>query len=193
MKTIFSIACLPCLFLAACGSGSGPSRSSGQGFKPLSQRIDEKNGYEVDASGNWVPRNNKRSSFESKGQAAGYSGEYSKKEFGSQEYARKSWWGNKDYGRKGYDGNTDGGRFRKPSRLDGQGARETGSQADVPGAYQTDAYATSAAREAAGKKLVKPVDANTSNRRESFDPPEVVDWRKQRSLSVEESKGLLGR
>ncbi len=193
MRIPLSIACLPLMFLVACGSRSGSSSSPTEGLKPFSQRMNESNGYQVDAQGNWVPRNNKRSEFESRGAAGQTTKEYSKKDFSTREQAKKSWWGSKDYGSKNFDGNTDGEHFQQTSRLDGKGARDSGQQANVPGSYQTDNYATSASRESGTGRITKTTDANTTNRRESYDSPDIIDWREQRSLSVDQSKSLLGR
>lgn len=151
------------------------------------------NGYKTDASGNLVPKSNKRSSFENKGESPYFQGEYGKKTYKTAKYSKKSWWGNKDYGRQEYTGNTDGSRFQKNSRFDGKGARESGSPADIPGPYQTDRYATNAAREAGKDRLSKPANAEIENRRSVFPQPEITDWREQRALSLEQSKGILGR
>jgi hypothetical protein len=187
---------LPLLLLAAsCASDSGDSATTkAEPIKPLSQRLNESNGYKVDDEGNWVPKTDKRSPFESQGESPYFKGEYGKKEFKTGDYSKKSWWGNKDYGRQEYAGKTDGSRFQKNSRFDDKGAREAGSAADVPDTYQTDTYATSAAREAGTRGIAKPSDAETDVRRRVFkEEPEVIDWREQRSLSLEESKGILGR
>jgi hypothetical protein len=185
---------LPLVLLAAsCASDKGDSAPPVETYKPLSQRLSESNGYKQDANGNWAPRNDKRSSFESQGESPYFKGEYGKKDYKTGDYSKKSWWGNKDYGRQHYAGSTDGSRFQKTSRLDGKGARESGSAADVPDPYQTDTYATSAAREAGKGKLAKPSDAETDIRRRVYQQPEIIDWRQQRTLSLEQSKGILGR
>lgn len=186
---------LPMLLLAAsCASDKDNSPPSAEPHKTLSERLSESNGYKQDANGNWEPRNDKRSSFESQGESPYFKGEYGKKEaYQTGSYAKKSWWGNKEYGRQSFAGETDGSRFWKSSRLDGKGARESGNAADVAGPYQTGGYATSAAREASEGGLAKPSDAETDARRRVFQQPEIIDWREQRSLSVEQSKGILGR
>ncbi|RPJ35383.1 MAG: hypothetical protein EHM17_02830 [Verrucomicrobiaceae bacterium] len=184
---------LPLVWLAAsCASDKGSS-SAPEPVKPLSQRLSESNGYKQDANGNWVPKTDKRSSFESQGESPYFKGEYGKKDYQTGDYSKKSWWGNKDYGRQPYTGKTDGSRFQQASRLDGQGARESGSAADVADAYQTGGYATSAARESATGGIQKSSDAETDARRRVFQQPEIIDWREQRSLSLEQSKGILGR
>ena len=184
---------LPLLLAASCATDSDPKDGSGGDFKPLSQRLEENNGYTQDAAGNWVPRNDKRSSFESQGASPYFKGDYDKKTYQAGEYSKKSWWGNKDYGRKSYDGDTDGSRFQKNSRMQGQNARETGGSAAIPDDYQTGGFATSAAREAGAGKIAKPSDAETDIRRRVYKQPEIIDWREQRSLTLEQSKGILGR
>jgi len=151
-----------------------------------------KDSFKADANGNFVPQDNKRSSFETKGQSPYFKGDYAKKDYKTGDYAKKSWWGNKEYGRQQYAGNTDGSRFQKDSRFDGKGARESGSAADIPDAYQTDTYATNAARETGKDKLTKPANAEIENRREVFQQPDILDWQEQRKLSLEQSRGILG-
>jgi hypothetical protein len=186
---------LAAVLSASCASDSGARKSSTSAptLKPLSQRLEEQNGYAKDAKGNWVPRNDKRSSFENQGEAAYFKKDFKKKDYKTGDYAKKSWWGNKQYDRRSYAGKTDGSRFEKASALQGQGAREAGSAADVPGAYQTDNYATNSARETTSSAIAKPSNDGIENRRGVFQPPEIIDWREQRSLSVDQSRGILGR
>jgi Ni/Co efflux regulator RcnB len=185
---------LPLLLLASCAKDSNSS-STESGFKPLSQRLDENNGYAQDESGNWAPRSDKRSPYESQGGSRYFDkkSNYNQKAYQAGEYAKKSWWGNKDYGRKAYAGETDGSRFQQGSKFQGRTAREAGGSADIPDAYQTGAYATSAAREAGAGNLDRPSDAETDIRRRVYKQPEIIDWREQRSLTLDQSKGLLGR
>lgn len=194
MMRLPSMLCLLALIPASCASDpGGKDKSRPAERKTLSQRMDEKNGYTQDADGNWVPRSDKRSSFESQGKSPYFQDKYEKKTFKTGDYKKKSWWGNKEYGRKEFAGNTDGSRFQKASRLDGQGARESGTAADLPAAYQTGEYATTAARESGRSDLAKPSDAETDVRRRVYQAPDIIDWREQRSLSLEQSKGILGR
>ena len=180
------------LFSTACSNDKKTAESKPT-FKPFSQRLNEKNGYSQDTEGNWIAQGGKRSSFESQGASPFFQGEYRKNAYKTGEYAKKSWWGNKDYGRRVYDGNTDGSRFMKPSALDGQGAREANTAADLPDNYQTKNFATNEAKEANKQNVSKTSDAETDSRRRVFQQPDIIDWREQRSLSVEQSKGILGR
>jgi hypothetical protein len=187
-----SIACLLVPFVVSCATETDKSRPA-ESRKTLSQRLSESNGYVQDADGNWVPQNDKRSSFESQGKSAYFQGDYAKKQFQTTDYSKKSWWGNKDYKPAKYEGNTDGSRFQTASRHDGQGARETGQSAGFSNTYRTGRYGTGAARESAVSNLAKPSDAVTDRRREVFQAPEIIDYQEQRSLSLEQSKGILGR
>lgn len=155
--------------------------------------MNENNGYKQDAEGTWKPQNDRRSEFESKGESRFAGKNFEKKNYRAGDYAKKSWWGNKEYDRKNYSGNTDGARFQKSSALQGQNAREAGSNAKIPDAYQTDRYETPAARESGTGPVAKSSNATVDKRRKVFQQPEIMDWREQRSLSVDQSKGILGR
>ena len=194
MKFSRSLWCLLVLLPASCASDShaGKTTTASATHKPMSQRLEEKNGYKQDPKGNWVPQNDKRSSLEAKGSSPYFQGKYQKNTYQTDTRAKKSWWGNKEYGRQEYAGNSDGSRFQKPSRLDGKSAHETGASANIPDTYQTGTYATNSARETGRSKLAKPSNAQADLRRKVFKEPEIIDWKEQRSLSVEQSKGILG-
>lgn len=191
MKTPSHLVGLLALILASCASDSGTSAPESR--KTLSQRLDENNGYEQDANGNWLPKNDRRSAFDRQGESPYFKGKYAGKEYKAGQYEKKSWWGNKDYQPKSYAGNTDGSRFMSKSRFDGEGARESGNAAKIPDPYQTGTYATGDAREAGKSPIHKASDAETDRRREVFPEPEIMDWREQRVLSLQQSRGILGR
>lgn len=189
MKTLL----LPLLLLASCASDSSPEKSSPPARKTLSERMNENNGYKQDSEGNWKSQNDRRSSYESQGETHDSKKDFKKQAYKAGDYTKKSWWGNKDYGRQTYEGNTDGSRFQKSSALQGKGANEGGTNANIPDNYQTNAYSTGAAREAGGKQIKKGSNTEIENRRSGYEQPEIIDWREQRSLSMDQSKGILGR
>ena len=193
MKLSSLIALVPIIFLAAC-SGPSSTPQPAPTRKTLSQRMDEENGYKKDANGNWKPQTDKRSPFENTGQDPNFAGKnFAKKSYKTGDYAKKSWWGNKQYDRKSYAGNTDASHFQKTSDLQGKGAREAKTLADIPDRYQTDRFATKSAREAGAAAIGKPSNDLIENRRKGFEQPEIIDWRQQRTLSMDQSKGILGR
>ena len=59
--------------------------------------------------------------------------------------------------------------------------------------YETGNYATGAAREAGLNGIAKPSDAVTDRRRKVYKAPDIIDYEQQRALSLEQSKGFLGR
>lgn len=180
--------------MVSCASDSNQESSpSTPAIKPLSQRINEKNGYTMDANGKWQTQTDKRSSFESKGPSNYFKGEYAKKDYKTTNYSKKSWWGNKDYQTKPYADSTDGSRFQKTSRLDGQNARDAGKSAGLNNVYQTNDYATDSAREQDTEKIKKFSNTETDIRRRVFPTPDVIDWKEQRTLSIGQSKEILGR
>lgn len=192
MKALRLIALLP-LLLASCASDKDQKTTAAPARKSLNQRMSESNGYKQDAKGNWVPQNDRRSEFESQSDSNYAKKDYNKKDYKTGDYAKKSWWGNKDYAAKEYAGNTDGSRFQTPSRLQGKGAHEAGTNAKIPDNYQTADYTTGAAREAGTNPVKKGSSDQIENTRKTFQPPEIIDWREQRSLSMDQSKGILGR
>ncbi len=181
------------LLLASCASDSNPEKLTAPVRKTMSERMDENNGYKQDSQGNWKPQNDRRSFYESQAETHDAKKNFKKQAYKTGDYTKKSWWGNKDYGRKAYAGNTDGSRFQKASSLQGKGASESGTNANIPDSYQTNAYDTGAAREASGRQINKGSNTAIENRRSSFEQPEVIDWKEQRSLSMDQSKGFLGR
>ena len=186
-------ALLLALILASCASGPEKSTAAAApARKSLSERLNQSNGYKQDANGNWKPQNDRRSEFESKGKSNFAGKDFNKQEYKAGDYAKKSWWGNKQYAPKSYSGNTDGSRFEKSSDQQGKGAREMNTTAKIPDNYQTDSYTTSAAREAGTAPLKKGSNAAIDKRQKVFQQPEIIDWREQRSLSVDQSKGILG-
>ena len=185
MKTLRSLLCLPVLLAVSCGAGKDDAPPPAH--KSFSQRLDENNGYKVDEKGNWVAKNDKRSSFESVGESPNVRGKYGTKEYKVGDFKKKSWWGNKDYGSPQYAGNTDGSRFQQQSRLSNESASEGGTAATLTDNYKTGAYATSAAHES-GSSIAKSYNVEAENRREDF-----PNWAERRTLTVEQSRGILGR
>ena len=49
------------------------------------------------------------------------------------------------------------------------------------------------AREAGNKPIDKSSNAIVESRQKVFQQPEIIDWKEQRNLSLDQSKGILGR
>ncbi len=145
------------------------------------------------ANGKWTNDVENVSAHDAKRQSAYFTQQSGiAKPYKTGEYTKTSWWGKKDVSKPAYTGATDGSRFQTSSRYQGTGARESGTAAKLHDPYKPGSYKTSAAREAAGKQLDKPSDAETDIRRRVFPQPEVNDWRQQRALDIKDTKSLLG-
>ena len=196
MKTHHFIAFAAASLLVSCGTGSDKKESTASSEPPRRLSLNERftsggqdpNSFKRGADGKLKIDNAKRSQFELKGQATVGGKNYQKKDYRTGDYAKKTWaGGNKDYGNKAYAGPTDGSRFQTNSRMDGQGAPESGSRARIPDTYDTGTYATGDARE----------DGNLSRdsgaaAREAGRTNDQFQWHSQRDLTVDQSRSMLG-
>lgn len=200
-KLLRHLPVLAALLLASCANdASEPTpATTQQGFRMRSadEWVSERNkdaGYTTDKNGNLVGKSKKRSSFESAGQDPNFQGKYKTKAYKAGDYKTKSWWGSKDYGTKKYAGNTDGSRFQKNSRFAQQKSREAGNKARETGnTYGTNTYHTDSAREASYDDLDHPSSPNIDSAQSKFKAPDIFSWNSQRAMSLQESKGILGR
>jgi hypothetical protein len=190
-----------CLALAVCALGSScaqrnvdSSRPATEGgHKGLQERLSDGGGVKQDASGQWVPKSDRRSSYDSQRDSAYFKGKVEKEQYKTGEYAKKSWWGNKGFETSGYQGDTDGSRFRTKAIQDGMTARDGGKEAREGGSYKTNTLEQETARESGVSPVDRPVDAAVESQRGLYKAPSIIDWREQRSMSMEQSRGLLGR
>lgn len=187
---LFMILCT--LLLASCANS--PKRDANQHLanESLTGRLSQNHGYKVDEQGNWIPRNNKRSQYEGLGGKSYFNGDLHKKAFQAQTLSKGSWIGEQ--------------RLKKPEHhLNGAESAVgvispfNSQQANLEHRLQTPAkiagnhLPTDVARETGAGAITRPSDAETDFRRRVFQQPDVVDYKKQRELSIEQSKRLLGR
>ncbi len=189
MKGGCSIAALMACVISCCAPKADPQEESApMGFL---QRLDQSQGYVQDENGNWAPKVDKRSSFESKGKSAYFDGKVAGKSFNTERYAKKSWWGSKEMPRKPYSGKMESVE-RQTSNFDGRSS-DLDSAAYRTSSYdRTGSYATHSSHEDAAADLEKTSDAETDIRRRTYIQPPITDYEQQRGLSIEQSKSLLG-
>lgn len=191
------LALVVCAFTGACADkSSDPSRPSSSGQQSLQQRLSGGGGYKQNEDGQWVVQSDKRSSFERQRESSYFKGDVDKKTYNTREYSgKKSWWGNKDYATKEY-GQTSESRFQgAKARQDGLTARDDGKSARESGVFETNSHRLNgkSARESGSSEVAHPLDAEVESRRRVYQAPSVIDWKAQRSMSMEQSKRLLGR
>lgn len=190
-------------FLSACGNEGGEASSATpapqQGFQQKSGDLfdddsDKMIGRYAKTNPTMQKGGEKPAMEGGVGENKNFEGEIAKRDFAAKDYTKKSFWGSKDYAKKVYGGDMDGSRFQQGSRFNSQGARENTMASSASGSrYATGAHATSAAREGGQSNISKFSDAQTDSRQGSFQQPEITDWKNQRGLTVDDTKGMLGR
>jgi hypothetical protein len=184
--------------LGACGSSSSdPAKTRSATPTPapasMTQRLMEDGGFQRDEEGNWNPQSNRRSSFEGKRETTHFQARQDKKSYQAGDFKKSAFWGKTEYPGKTYDGQTDGSRFATRSREQGKTPRENATRAQIPGSYQTDQIPTTAARETRTDAVRSGESLYVESNRGGVEDPVVIDWREQRALNVEQTKGILGR
>ncbi len=170
------------------------SRPAPATHKSMTERLNEGGGYKQTEDGSWVPKSDKRSSFDSQRESPYFKGKVDKETYKTGDYAKKTWWGgDKDFARKSYGGNTDGSRFQKAAMQDGSRSRSDGQTANLPGPFKTNTLDRKNARESRASSISRPADAAVQSQRDDYKAPSVIDWREQRRLSMDQSRGILGR
>jgi hypothetical protein len=120
---------------------------------------------------------------------------YAGQQYQAGEYKKKSFWGAKDYAKTVYGGNTDADGLRKPSRFQGDSAGEGAKVArDGSRAYNTGGeYATGSSRDLGKDRITKFAGAEDSRQSNMVTDADVVPWQQQNGMTIEESKGRMGR
>jgi len=182
--------------IASCGNGGGQgtSSTSAAGVAPLSQRLNQDQGYTRDADGNWIPRSDQRSEFDRR-MANGVDGRspFANRKFRANHYQAPEWTRPQSSAPQAYQGDTDGSRFRTTADAQGRKARQARERARIPGDVPTGTYATGSSREANARRFDRPQDTHTQNRRDLLDAPVITDWRQQRDLTIDQSRSILAR
>lgn len=160
---------------------------------PLLERYAGNYRYEKGTDGSAKIVSDNRSGYEGR-QAEGFGKSVANKRFATSEQTKRPWWGKKDYGRKGWDGGKEAPDAGRKSWFGSQRAKEGGQMAQAGGkSYRTGQYGTGPAREAGTERLGHPEDAQTRNRRDSSPDPKIIGWEEQRKMSMEQTRGILGR
>lgn len=180
---------MACLIASCAPKADKPEAPAPKG---LLERLDQSNGYTQDDKGNWAPKADKRSSYESKGKSAYFDGKYEGKSFNTDNYAKKSWWGGKEMPRKTYQGKMET-IDHQVSNLDGKQSNIRSNDYKTTSYGQTGSYETHESIENDAADLDKPSDAETDIRRRVYIKPKITDYKQQRSMSIEQSKKLLGK
>jgi hypothetical protein len=188
------------LGLSSCAPGSkGTPTATSSARKSLSERLDptkpEPSSYTQDSEGKWGAQTSKRSSFEGKSDANFTSKNLKKQPYKTSDFAKKSWLGSKDYAaQKSDSGTKEASGLQKSAMQQGKNARESATPSSISQkAYTTGDYATTSARESGAAGVKTGSNALIENRRKGYQQPEVTDWTQRRDLSLEQTRGIIGR
>jgi hypothetical protein len=159
-----SVSVAVCAALVSCaGEDPDPSAPAVAERKGLSERLSESGGYKQNENGEWVPKSDKRSAYDSQRDSPYFKGKVEKERYKTGDYAKKSWWGSKDYGKKTYSGNTDGSRFQTTARQEGQMSRDDG-RAARPTPFPANQRVNPATRRSAGLQAPPSIRSATPTR-----------------------------
>lgn len=191
-KQSYFCACLS-LLVIGCASESKEPKPEPSAPKTLSERLSESGGFKQDENGNWVPKSNKRSSFELQRDNAQFKGEYEKKAYQAGDYEKKSWWGKKAYQKTEYEGDTDGSRFKIEAQPHGKKNLYSDKRVPKGEPYKTDLIEYGEAGESDAERFDKPRNDYVESKRRKFVQPSIIEWEEQRKMSLEDSRRILGR
>ena len=186
---------LAAVLLAGCASENEPSKTTVRrsSSDPLLERYASNFDYQKGDDGTTKVVSDRRSSFEG-ARAAGFDKGFQGKSWQGKEVEKAPWWGRKGYEAQVWNGGKSAGEATKKSWFGSKTPAEAGRVARASGqGYGTRNYATGAAWEQGTKRLGKPRDALTENRRADYPEFEVIGWEEQRRMEVEQTRGILGR
>ena len=184
-----------CALMVCCAGEKVDHSKPTQAARPgLQERLSENAGYKQNEKGEWVPKIDKRSSYDSQRDTPYFKDKLATAErYKTDDYAKKSWWGSKGYGKKSYEGDTDGSRFRTEARQDGQVALDNGKAARTTDPFKTNTLTYDSALESRNPGIDRPTNALIESERKTYKAPSVIDWKEQRSLDLDQSRSILGR
>lgn len=183
-----------CAFMASCAGDKVDNSKPTEAARPgLQERLSESAGYKQNEKGEWVPKSDKRSTYDGQRDTPYFKDKIDTERYKTGDYAKKSWWGSKEYGKKSYEGNTDGSRFRTEARQDGQVARDSGKAARTTDPFKTNTLPRETARESKNPAVDRPTNALIESQRKTYKAPSVIDWKEQRSMDMDQSRSILGR
>ena len=147
-----------------------------------------------DDDGNPVMKSDLRSGFEGRRSHVASTRDFKGEDYSTKSYSKKRWHGNTQYQSKSYDGNTNANHYKTEPWFVQKQARNSGKESTAEGkAYKVNSYGKSAAREQGVPRLEYASDAETDVRRRVYKQPDIINWKDQQDLSVQDTNRLLGR
>ncbi len=194
MKHIILLAAA--LFLSQCADKAESNKLASEASKPrsMNDRFNGKGkeGYYQDAEGNWKIQNDKRSSFEGMGQSTLANREFAGKAYTPASVNKKSWWGNTEHSKQAYTGNTTTTQFNKSPNDAAKNAQEGGFRSLFSRkSVNTPRIASQTARESSTSGIARPRATQNESQRSSMEQADIIDWKEQRAMDVQDTKSWL--
>lgn len=147
-----------------------------------------------DADGNPVMKSDKRSSFENKNSNLAGHRDFSGKDYTSNSYRKKRWGGDTKYDRKQYAGKTSADQYKQEPWFVQKQASAVSKQASSSNKkFLVNPFRSKSSSVKNSKHISSAQDARVSNRRQSYQQPNITHWKEQDGLSVKDTNGMLGR
>lgn len=147
-----------------------------------------------DEDGNPVMKSDLRSSLEGRRNQMVSDRDFSGKDYNTKSYAKKRWAGNTHFRTKNYEGKTDASHYKMEPWFVQKQAAVAGERSRAEGkSYKVEGYEKSTAREQGAARLERTSDAETDVRRRVYKEPDIIDWKEQQGLSVQDTNRMLGR
>ncbi len=190
-RWLIGVCCGLVLSCAEKNAASSPSNVPARAT--LSQRINEQTGYVQDANGQWKPRVNRRSSFESQGESSFANQPFSTKKFQAPTLKKQSWWGNRTLDRKRFDTPDTSALVPERSLSFNTPQEANQSFATTTSAESGRSFASGVAKEQQHSRIPTRANDFVQKRRQVYPQPAIIDWNAQRQLDINSTKSMLGR
>lgn len=184
-----------CCLLSSCAEDKVDNSRPTQAARPgLQQRLSESAGYKQNEKGEWVPKTDKRSSYDSQRDTPYFKDKLETMErYKTGDYAKKTWWGSKEYEKKAYQGDTNKSMFQETARQDGEVSLYDKKVARTSDPFKTNTLPYKSALERGNPAIDRPTNAHIESEKKTYKAPSVIDWKEQRSLDIDQSRSILGR
>jgi hypothetical protein len=182
--------------LTQCASPESESMSAAEAAKPrsMNERFNGrgKEGYYQDSEGNWKVQNDKRSSFENVGRSSLDDKSLRREAYPTEQFEKRSWWGKNNYQKPSYQPESSALARKTTAAVAGQKAREQHQLATLPDDMERQRFATDSTDSDDRARFRDAGHEATETSAEDLHP-DIMDWKEQRSLQIQDTKSLLNK
>jgi hypothetical protein len=182
--------------LTQCASQESKSMNAAEASKPrsMNERFNGrgKQGYYQDSEGNWKVQNDKRSSFEQVGRSTLDDRSLRREAYPTEQFEKRSWWGKNNYQKPTYQPESSALARKTTAAAAGQKALEQNQLAKLPDERERQRFATESADSDDQARFRDANDKATERDAQDLHP-DIMDWKEQRSLQLQDTKSWLNK